>query len=538
MGELRSSSDHHDTHQSPVVLPLRVVVAVQAEDGGIGLAGKLPWPHIAEDLRHFRRVTTTTPPTGYATSAGVGPRAAVLMGRRTWESLPVDRRPLRDRVNIVLTRGATDGSAYNSGVLVAGSVEAALELARAHGVLVVYVIGGVTVFREAMQHPACDRLYVTRIRHTGSVAVPYACDTYMPPIDTAAFVPVVHSGVVPAVARSADGEEAVSLEFVEYQRRDDRFRSETPASNGSNDPSVSPPDNLLMMTTGNPEERQYLDLVRRVLAQGVLKADRTGVGTLSLFGATMRFCLRDQRFPLLTTKRVFWRGVVEELLWMVRGSTDARSLSSKGVHIWDGNGSRAFLDSLGLTGRREGDLGPVYGFQWRHFGARYVDCETDYAGQGVDQLQRIVETLRRNPNDRRMVMCAWNPSDLPAMALPPCHVLVQFYVASGRLSCAMYQRSCDLGLGVPFNIASYALLTVLIAHVTGLQPDELVHILGDAHVYCNHVEALQEQLKREPRPFPTLRIRRPVAELDDFQFDDLELIGYAPHAAVKMEMAV
>lgn len=191
---------------------------------------------------------------------------------------------------------------------------------------------------------------------------------------------------------------------------------------------------------------------------------------------------------------MFWRGIAEELLWFIQGSTDAKLLQAKNVRIWDGNSTREFLDKQGFADREEGDLGPVYGFQWRHFGAEYKTCQDDYAGQGVDQLNDVIERIRKNPNDRRIIMCAWNPVDIPRMALPPCHCLVQFYVANGELSCQLYQRSADMGLGVPFNIASYALLTHMMAHITGLKPGDFVHTLGDAHIYLNHIEPLKEQV--------------------------------------------
>jgi len=286
------------------------------------------------------------------------------------------------------------------------------------------------------------------------------------------------------------------------------------------------------------EEKQYLDLVRRIIDQGNQRGDRTGTGTRSLFGAQMRFSLRDGTFPLLTTKRVFYRGIAEELFWFIRGSTDARQLQEKNVRIWDGNSSRQFLDSIGLTDREEGDLGPVYGFQWRHFGAEYTNMHADYTGQGVDQLANVINMIKNRPTDRRILMCAWNPSDLDKMALPPCHCLVQFYVANDELSCQLYQRSADMGLGVPFNIASYALLTVMIAHVTGLKAGDFVHTLGDAHVYNNHVTALQTQLEREPRPFPKININRKVENIEDFNIDDFEISGYDPHPKIAMDMAV
>ncbi|ELU12824.1 hypothetical protein CAPTEDRAFT_148645 [Capitella teleta] len=286
------------------------------------------------------------------------------------------------------------------------------------------------------------------------------------------------------------------------------------------------------------DEFQYLEAIEEIIQRGTKKGNRTGIDTISIFGMQSRYSLRNGVLPLLTTKRVFWRGVAEELLWFIKGSTNAKSLSEKGVHIWDGNGSREYLDKMGFTEREEGDLGPVYGFQWRHFGAEYKDMHADYTGQGIDQLADVIDKIKNNPEDRRIILCAWNPKDLPQMALPPCHAFVQFYVANGELSCQLYQRSADMGLGVPFNIASYALLTCMIAHVTDLQPGDFVHTIGDAHIYCNHMEALEEQLKREPREFPELKFKRKVTSIEDFTFEDFEVIGYKPHPKIQMEMAV
>ncbi|KAK4032365.1 thymidylate synthase/dCMP hydroxymethylase domain-containing protein [Parachaetomium inaequale] len=318
------------------------------------------------------------------------------------------------------------------------------------------------------------------------------------------------------------------------------------------------------------EEYQYLDLVREILDQGELRRDRTGTGTYSIFAPRpLKFSLNRAGapiLPLLTTKRVFTKAVIAELLWFISGDTSAHTLSAQGVKIWDGNGSRAFLDNLGLTDREVGDLGPVYGFQWRHFGAEYVDAKTDYTGQGVDQLARIVHTLRTNPFDRRLVLSAWNPADMARMVLPPCHMFAQFYVSypgsrstttapqegeeekkkpavKGHLHCQLYQRSCDMGLGVPFNIASYALLTHMLAHVCDLVPGSLTHVMGDAHVYLNHVEALQTQLGREPRDFPELEIandRRENGErsIDGWKAEDFVIKGYNPHKIIAMEMSV
>jgi len=289
---------------------------------------------------------------------------------------------------------------------------------------------------------------------------------------------------------------------------------------------------------GTTDEQQYLDHVRKILNEGVQKVDRTGVGTLSIFGAQMRYSLRDGTFPLLTTKKVAWGAILHELLWFIRGSTDAKELSKEGVKIWEGNGTREFLDSVGLSDRDEGDLGPIYGFQWRHFGATYLNSKADYSGQGVDQLQKVIDTILKNPSDRRMIMCAWNVADIPKMALPPCHCLVQFYVANGELSCQVYQRSADMGLGVPFNIASYSILTCMMAKICDLKAGDLIHTLGDSHVYLNHVDALKMQLEREVRPFPTLKIQSEAKRIEDFKFEDFIIENYNPHPRIVMKMAV
>ena len=304
--------------------------------------------------------------------------------------------------------------------------------------------------------------------------------------------------------------------------------------------NISSPQHIQFETYNaqNCAEDSYLALVREIITKGNSKGDRTGVGTLSVFGRQMRYSLENGLLPLLTTKKVFWRAVCEELLWFLRGETNAKLLHDKGVHIWDGNGSREFLDQRGLTDNEEMDLGPVYGFQWRHFGAQYTGHRHNYSGQGVDQIKQIVQTLKTNPNDRRILLSAWNPTAIDSMALPPCHIMAQFYVNNGQLSCLMFQRSCDMGLGVPFNIASYSLLTILLAKAAGLVPSELIHCLGDAHVYKNHVEPLTEQMKRVPRTFPRLIFKRDRDFLEDYQMEDFEIVDYLPYPSIKMDMAV
>jgi thymidylate synthase len=263
--------------------------------------------------------------------------------------------------------------------------------------------------------------------------------------------------------------------------------------------------------------QQYLDLMQHVLTHGHQKSDRTGTGTRSVFGWQMRFNLEDG-FPVLTTKKLHLRSIIHELLWFLQGDTNIKYLQDNGVRIWD-----EWADE-------KGNLGPVYGHQWRHW--------TTADGREIDQIVQLVEGLKKNPDSRRHLVSAWNPGDVDRMALPPCHALFQFYVADGRLSCQLYQRSADIFLGVPFNIASYALLTLMLAQVCDLKPGDFVHTLGDAHLYSNHLEQAQLQLSRTPRPLPTLRINPDVKDLFAFRFEDFSLEGYDPHPHIPAPVAV
>jgi thymidylate synthase len=263
--------------------------------------------------------------------------------------------------------------------------------------------------------------------------------------------------------------------------------------------------------------RQFLDLMERILDHGARKRDRTGTGTLSVFGHQMRFDL-NQGFPLVTTKKLHVKSIVHELLWFLRGETNIRYLNEHGVRIWD-----EWADE-------SGDLGPVYGQQWRSWPAS--------DGETIDQMAGVIAAIRRNPESRRLIVSAWNPAEVDKMALPPCHCLFQFYVADGRLSCQMYQRSADVFLGVPFNIASYALLTLMVAQVTELAPGDFIHTFGDAHLYLNHLDQARLQLARTPRPLPTMRLNPAVKDLFGFRYEDFVLEGYEPHPHIKAQVAV
>jgi thymidylate synthase len=268
--------------------------------------------------------------------------------------------------------------------------------------------------------------------------------------------------------------------------------------------------------------RQYHDLMERVLKTGVEKRDRTGTGTISIFGHQMRFDLADG-FPLLTTKKLFTKAIIHELLWFLAGDTNVRYLREHGVGIWD-----EWADA-------NGELGPVYGHQWRSWPV----CNEDGGHGGtIDQIANLIADIKRNPDSRRLIVTAWNPADVPKMALPPCHCLFQFYVADGKLSCQLYQRSADIFLGVPFNIASYALLTLMAAQVTGLQPGEFIHSFGDAHLYLNHLDQAREQLTRRPYPLPVMRLNPDVTDIFAFRYEDFKLEAYQAHPHIKAEVAV
>ncbi len=282
--------------------------------------------------------------------------------------------------------------------------------------------------------------------------------------------------------------------------------------------------------------RQYHELLRRIMDEGSVREDRTGVGTVGVFGHQMRFDLR-QGFPLLTTKRIPFRFVLHELLWFLRGETHVKPLQEAGVTIWD---EWATPEQCARFDRLPGDLGPVYGHQWRNFGATEIGegCSRTFARDGFDQIKWVVNEIRKNPSSRRLIVSAWNPREAQQVALPPCHTLFQFYVQDSRLSCQLYQRSGDAFLGVPFNIASYALLTHMVAHVTGLGVGDFVHTLGDAHLYRNHLEQARLQLSREPRDLPVLVITAGQDEIDDFRAEHFSIVGYDPHPPIKAQVAV
>ena len=445
------------------------------DDKSIGFENKMQWD-IKEDLKFFSKKTK-----------GRG-KNAVVMGRTTWNSLPV--RPLPGRLNVVMTR--TENLLVPENVLIYNNDRTCiLSLSKMKDIDEVFIIGGSEIYKVFLDTSVITTLYVTHVHMSGNKA------------DSFFIIPDDFT----LSEKSDEHVGTPSYTFETYKRV-------------------------------NNEELQYLDSCRDIMDNGSLKGDRTGTGTLSKFGVTMRFSLEDGRIPVLTTKKVYWKAVVSELLWMISGSTDARILKQQGIKIWDGNSTREFNDSIGFTQREAGDLGPIYGHQWRHFGAPYIDSKTNYSGKGIDQLQRCIDLIINVPTSRRIVMSAWNASDIDIMNLAPCHCLVQFYVADGKLSLSLYQRSGDMGLGIPFNISSYALLLCLVAQVTNLKRGEFIHNIGDCHVYNDHVEALCTQVYREPKKFPCMALNPMVRTIDDFKMGDICLMDYYPDSPIKMRMAI
>jgi len=291
-------------------------------------------------------------------------------------------------------------------------------------------------------------------------------------------------------------------------------------------------------------ELGYLNLVRSIIKTGAKEVGRNGT-TYTKVGGMLRFSLKNQKIPLLTTKKLAWRVCLKELLWFINGDTNNNLLKEQNVKIWNGNGTRKFLDSRGLNYLKENDLGPVYGHQWRFWNAPYskeLGCLKDYRGNGIDQLQNIINEINKSKetgeSSRRMIMSAWNPEQLDEMALPPCHVLSQYHLVNNKLSCTLYQRSGDIGLGVPFNIASYSFLTHLLARHCDLEAGEFVHFIGNAHIYDDHIEPLKIQLKNEPYEFPDLEIKEKRKNIDDYKFEDFEVNNYKFHKVLKMDMRV
>lgn len=428
-----------------------------------------------EDRTYFKKVTTQ------------GEKNCIIMGRKTWESLNI--KPLPKRINIILSSSQLDND--NESVKVMNSLQQAFRYVQKEKYDNVFVIGGGNVWKECMEKYA---FLLNEVHHT---LYYYRNET-----------------------------EGQVFSINEYPFLVRKYTHYHPLI------TIGVYENNYKVCT---DETQYLNLLKQVLDQGERREDRTGVGVLSVFTLTpIRYDLTHQKVPVFTTKKVVWDKGIQELLWYISGGTSSKQLEAVGVNYWRGNSTREFLDARGLTEYEEGELGPVYGYQWRHWGGDYNNKEG-----GVDQLQSLIDEIKTNPTSRRLILNAWNVSDLNKMALPPCHLMCQFYVSQGKyLDCTLYQRSGDLFLGVPLNVLCYSLLTHLIAKVCGLEARSFTHVIGDAHVYLNHLDAVKEQLSRNAYPFPTVSFSREITDIDDVQFDDFVIDEYWCHPFIKAPMAI
>ena len=445
----------------------------------------MPW-YCKADLDFFRSKTV---------GKGSG-RNAVIMGRKTYETIPPQVRPLKERHNVVISRKWEQAehpeiSVYSSIIDALAGLGGSSKNYDA-----IWIAGGESIYQQVVRDYMylCDKIYVTHFKAN------YECDQFFP---------------LATIRSSFEPDETVKAR--DYNR-------------------------LVFNTTSVVHgEYAYLTLLRDIRSRGEITPSRTGETTRCMFGASMNFDIRS-RIPFLTTKRLYWENCLKELLWIVSGDTDTRNLEKQGVKYWKGNTSRSFLDDRGLTNYVEGDLGPGYGFQWRHWGAEYKGCDENYKGFGIDQLANLIEQIKMEPHSRRHLLSAWNVAHLDEMALPPCHLLVQFHVSGdGKwLDCALYQRSGDMFLGIPFNICMYSVLTYMVAHLTGLRPRKFTHFIGDAHIYRNHDAAVDRQLRRTPRPFPRLSFNEGTAirTIDDFTFDSFNLEGYTSWPSIKGIMAI
>jgi len=402
---------------------------------------------------------------------------AVIMGRKTYESIG---KNLQFRKNIIITRDMKLDNVITK-ILNDSSIENT------------FIIGGETIYNKSILDPRLNHVYKTEIQQN----IP--CDRFFPKLGNE-FILEEQSKL--------HKHKSFSFTFNKYTKR-------------------------------NTDELQYLDLAQYILDNGIHQNDRTNTGTISSFGHQLKFDIRHH-LPVITTKKINIDSIVKELLWFISGKTDTKILFNQGVNIWNGNSSKSFNIQQGFPYRIEGDLGPVYGHQWRHCGASYIDCHTDYTNQGIDQLNNVIQSIKCNPTDRGHIINSWNVIDIPKMNLRPCHPFMQFYVdtINNELSCNFYQRSSDLFLGAPYNITSYAILTYLIANITNLKPGYLTMSLGDTHIYKNHVEQFKKQLSREPFRFPELTINRKLYNIDDVQLADILINNYQWHKPIYAPMAI
>jgi len=462
-----------------------------------------------KDLQYFKHITTDD----YNSFKNV-----VIMGYKTWKSL---KQPLVNRINIVVSKNHFNEIKDVSNISVFSSLEDVFVFLNQTNYGKIFIIGGVSLYQYVFVHYFDDieRIYHTRFLNSIDSKIMNKYKDNLSIFDFKLPYYTIHKQV---------------FFHLEYQKISDTCLIWDFYENCYKEDNIEFTYNVYIRDINiNNEELNYLQLMNKIVNLNNLITGRNG-DVYSQFGEKMVFDI-SERFPLLTTKKMPWKTILRELLWFISGSTNNEQLQEKNVHIWDQNASKEFLESRGLS-YKEGDLGPIYGFQWRHFGAEYIDRYTDYQGKGVDQIKNIINEIKQNPHSRRLILNSWNASDIDKMALPPCHVMVQLYVNNGYLDAQLYQRSGDMFLGVPFNIASYAFLIYIISHLTGYKPGRFIHILGDAHIYKEHISAVKKQCLRMPKQFPRLEISHELKSIDDIKEEYFKIIDYEYQSQIKAKM--
>lgn len=542
------------------------IIAAMDSNRGIGNQNNLPW-NLKGDMEYFKLLTSQLPEDEYFKYYNV-----VVMGRKTWESIPPKFRPLPKRVNIILSSQNRENviqdcrnpelvhvvpdwqdvfsivnQIQSSGNI--GGVETDTPIAINN----IFVIGGQKVYESAINHPYCDKIYITEVYNK------YETDTFFPKLSDGR-----NNYVLIDVSPFNSDFDTIIEQQIHYRFFTYQNNTYFMEQNNIHEKVVNTIDNLESYLTKdikdlsllnqlkrrflkfgkyrNYEEEQFLDFINEIKTSGVSRGDRTGVGTTSIFGKQMKYNLRDT-FPMMTTKRMFIRGIFEELMMYLRGQTDNRILQSKNIHIWDGNTSREFLDKKGLKHFKEGDMGATYGFNFRYYGAKYEGCDKDYTeAGGFDQLNYVIDLIKNDPTSRRIIINLWNPCTLKEVALPSCLCQYQFYVntEAKELNLQIYLRSSDVFLANNWNTCTGALLVHMICNLTDIDlvPGDLSVVVGDAHLYNSHMEAVDINLEREPRPFPKLLIKNQKKDITLFNWDDMEFIGYKPYPGIKADMAV
>ena len=512
-------------------MKLNLIVAhtyKKTDDGyGIGINNKIPW-NIKEDLINFKQITTLVP-----SDDNIEYQNAVVMGRKTWDSLPSNYKPLPKRLNVIITN--QDLNIKNDNVVVSRweNFEETIinhvntqNKVKKRNLLIndIYIIGGQQIYNLALKTRKLNRIYATEIYKD------VTCDTFVANYLTfkSELNEFKYRNVSPFKTSSDNSfleSDKIYFRFITLLNIK-QFDDKTPITN----------------IWRNEEELKYLETMNDILVNGIERSDRTGTGTISTFGNQLKFNLRDT-FPLSTTKKMFFRAIFEELKLYLTGKTDNKILQEKNIHIWDGNTNRSFLDKRGLKHYPEGDMGETYGFNMRHFGGTYKDCHEEYdSDNGFDQLQYVIDLLKNDPTSRRIMINLWNPATLAKAALPSCLCQYQFYVntQTKELSLQIYIRSSDYFLANNWNTCTGALFVHLLCNVEGinLTPGDLSVVVGDTHLYKTHLEQVRENIAREPYPFPMLRVKRKTKDITNFEFNDLELLGYKAHPRIAADMAV